>query len=88
MQELCTGGSLMAFSPLTCPLPFPTSPTTQDVYETKEKIHLVQELCTGGSLMAFLQKSGPLGEDKAAGIFRGILKCAPPPLLIALCNRQ
>ena len=49
-----------------------------DVYESSSEGHifLVQELCSGGTLSdLILRKSTqPIGEERAAGLFRGIIK--------------
>ena len=49
----------------------------QDVYESKSKgqIFIVQELCSGGALSDVIRKSAePLSEERAASLFRGIIK--------------
>ena len=45
-----------------------------DVYESATHIFLVQELCEGGSLSEVFKKPGPLNEERAASLFRGIVK--------------
>ena len=70
MAGRCTVNSSASFSDP----PLPPPPPTQDVYETPEKIYLVQELCAGGSLIDYLMKHAPLTEERAASIFHDVLK--------------
>ena len=47
----------------------------QDVYEIEGHIFLVQELCAGGTLSDVMRRTqGPVSEERAASLFRGIVK--------------
>ena len=46
----------------------------QDVYETPERIFMVQELCTGRTLLDVIRAQAPMKEERAATLFRGIIK--------------
>ena len=44
------------------------------MYETPERIFMVQELCTGRTLEDVIGAQAPMREELAATLFRGVVK--------------